>query len=318
VRSRALKVLIATVVVVALGSVAVGLASPDGSVGPDRTTASRAPSPSTSAATPAPAATPSDADQPGPDLAPAAVRGTWPGAPDDLVADDGTIDWCAGVSTSGAAEAEAVLGREAVDAAACAAVRFVFEHRYSRLSLPRRDYEAADLAPVLRALDERTRDAVYRPRVAQFVAAPASDTAGEQLGLVLFTARSTPDDARHAEAGPGLVFYGPAFSTRGYADRAAWINPTWSSVAIRLDRSTSTPRVEARLTASASMPVWSTATRRDAMLTVPTRATFTLTGGTGTGGTGTGGTNGTGADDWRVAGWTISRGDTSQAPLDVR
>jgi hypothetical protein len=302
VRSWALTLLIAAVVVVALGSVVIGLASPDGSVAPVNQ-GPGSPAAPTAAATESTTQTPTSTDEPsGPDLAPASASGTWPGAPRGVVAADGSVDWCSHVSTSGAAEAEAVLGRDAVDAAACAAVRFVFEHRYSRLSLPRSQYRASDFDPVLPALDDRTVAAVYRPRIAQFVASPGSDTAGEQLGLVLFTARSTPRGADHASAGAGHVFYGPAFTTKGYADRAAWVDPRWSTVAIRLDRSTSTPRVEARFTASASMPVWSTAQRRDAMMTVPTRATFVL--------------RGDGAA-WRIGGWTISRGDVSYAALDL-
>lgn len=304
-----MKVTIGVIGIVALGSILIGVASPDGSVrdtarpvnqGPSATTtAPSEPAPTGSATNPAP----SDEQEPGPDLAPAAVTGSWAGLPDGVEAAGDDTDWCGAVTTSGASEAGRVFGRRAVDAAACAAVGFVLDHRYSRLSLPRRSYSAADFDPVLPALDDTTASRVYRPRIASFVASPSSDTAGEQLGLVLFTGRGTAKGAEHVSAGAGHVFYGTAFSRDGYRDRAAWINPTWSSVAIRVDRSTSEPRIEARLTASAAVPVWSTTTSSDAMLTVPTRATFTLRRD---------------GDDWRINGWTISRGDVSYAPLTVR
>ena len=309
-RSRALRLLIGTVAVIALGSVAFGLAWPDGSMddaapvnlGPRPTTpATSAPAQPTTSASPSPSTTAA----PGVDLAPAAVSGSWPGAPRGVVADDGTVDWCRAVSTAGAAKAEAqrVFGADAVDAAACAAVRFVFEHRYSRTSLPRATYRASDFDAVLPALDTRTAADVYRPRIARFVSGPRSDAAGEQLGLVLFTGGATRKGAAQASAGGGHVFYGPAFTTDGYADRAAWINPRWSAVTIRVDRTAARPRIEARFTASAAVPVWSTSARRDAMLTVPTKATFLLRPE---------------GDTWRINGWTIGRGDVGYAPLDVR
>ncbi|KAA1379712.1 hypothetical protein [Aeromicrobium fastidiosum] len=309
-RSRALKLLIGTVVVIAVGSVAFGLAWPDGSID-DAAPVNQGPRPTTAATAaptePAPSASPSPSSTaaPGADLAPASVSGTWPGAPRGVVAGDGTVDWCRAVSTTGAAKAEAqrVFGTEAVDAAACAAVRFVFEHRYSRTSLPRASYAVADFDAVLPALDARTAADVYRPRIARFVADPRSDTAGEQLGLVLFTGSATRKGATHASAGAGHVFYGPAFTTDGYADRAAWINPRWTTVTVRVDRTAARPRIEARFTASASVPVWSTSARGDAMLTVPTTATFLLRPD---------------GDTWRINGWTIGRGDVGYAPLDVR
>ncbi|MFC5675817.1 hypothetical protein [Aeromicrobium endophyticum] len=294
-RSRASRLVVGAVAAVALGSVALGLASPDGSVGSsDRRSAPTAAGPSAAPASTSPATSASTPPARGPDLAPDSARGTWPGAPRGVVGADGTIDWCRAITTSGASEAIAAVGREAVDAAACAAVRFAFEHRYSRLSLPRRTYAPDDFDSVVPALDPRTVADVYRPRITRFVADPDSRHAGEQLGLVLFAARDTPRGAAHASAGNGHVFYGPAFSARGYAGRAVWTDPTWSTVAIGLDRSTTPPRIEARLTASASLPVWSTTARRDAVLTVPTRATFVL--------------DGAGGDGWRISGWTISRG----------
>lgn len=309
----AVRLLIGAVLVVVAASVAIGLASPDGTVrgtvpaAPTATVTSAAPS-ATPATTPAGAGDTDERERRrGPDRAPASVAGTWPGVPDRMVADDGSVDWCRGVRTSGDTEAVRVFGRAAVDDAACAAVRFVFEHRYSRLSLPRRTYRAADFDDVAASLSPRTVADVYRPRVDRFVTDPASDTAGEQLGLVLFTGRSTPAGAKHASAGAGHVFFGPTFSRRGYAGRAAWVEPTWSTVAVRVDRAAATPRLETRLTASAAMPVWSTTARRDAMMIVPTRATFVLRQASGS------------ATDapWRIDGWTISRGRVSYAALST-
>lgn len=298
-----MRLLIAAVAVVALGSVAFGLSTPDGEVGGSATPITQGPR-TPFASSPTTATTATAAPGRGADRAPESVAGTWPGRPPGATASKGDVDWCGAVTTSGAAEAEGVFGRAAVDAAACAAVGFVFDHRYSRLSLPRSRYTADDFDSVLPAIDPSTVSAVYRPRISAFVADPGSTNAGEQLGLVLFTARDTPKGAAHASAGDGHVFYGTAFTTDGYRRRAAWINPTWSTVAISVDRSTSQPRLEARLTASAAIPVHATATDSDAMLTVPTRATFQLRQAGGT--------------TWLVNGWTINRGDAIYAPLSVR
>ena len=298
-----MKLTVGAIAVVALGSVIVGLASPDGSVGGSAGPVNQGPRTTAPTTPPADDPAPPAAESSGPDLAPASVAGTWPGLPDEATVSGSDVDWCAAVTTTGAGEAERVFGRAAVDAAACTAVQFVFEHRYSRLSLPRRTYEAGDFDRVLPSIDPATVTDVYRPRIASFVAGPASNTAGEQLGLVLFTARDTASGAAHASAGQGHVFYGTAFTTDGYRDRAAWINPTWSSVAIRVDRASSQPRIEATVTASAAVPVWSTVSRRDAMLTIPTKAAFLL--------------RHAGGSTWRINGWTISRGDGRYAPLSV-
>ncbi len=303
-----MKVLIGVIGVVALGSVLIGIASPDGSVG-DVEPLNQGPRPETASPTEAAEAAPTpSADEPdalsGTDLAPASVAGTWPGLPAGATVSGDTVDWCGAVITKGAGEAERVFGREAVDAAACAAVSFVLDHRYSRLSLPRSDYEASDFERVLPTLDPTTVSDVYRPRIARFVANHASDTAGEQLGLVLFTGRGTASGADHAAAGADHVFYGPAFTARGYRDRSVWINPTWSSVAISVDRSGSEPRIRAAFSASASVPVHATSTGRADMLTVPTRAAFLLRRDA--------------AGAWLINGWTINRGDVSYAQLSVR
>lgn len=311
-RSRALKLLIGVIGVVAFGSVLIGVASPDGSVG-DVEPVNQGPRPQTATPsagqTTAPGAPAASADAPtdspsGADLAPASVAGTWPGRPAAATVTGDTVNWCGAVTTKGAGEAERMFGREAVDAAACAAVSFVLDHRYSRLSLPRSDYRSADFDPILPALDPRTVSGVYRPRIAQFIARHTSNTAGEQLGLVLFTGQGTAAGAEHASAGDGHVFYGPAFTTDGYRDRSVWINPTWSPVTISVDRSSSEPRIRAAFSASASIPVHATSTGRDDMLTVPTRSAFLLRQGND--------------DTWLINGWTINRGDVSYTQLSVR
>lgn len=296
-----MKILVGAVAFVALGSMALGLASPDGSVG--ESVAPVEQRPTSTPSTPTPSTSIETPRQPsGAELAPASVASTWPGRPAEAKASGDQVDWCGAITTTGDAEAVRIFGRQAVDAAACAAVGFVFDRRYSRLSLPRTTYRPDDFANILPVLDPTTARAVYRPRIASFVGNPSSNQAGEQLGLVLFTARDTGASEKHSSAGNGHVFYGPRFSGQGYRDRAAWINPTWSRVAVAIDRSSSQPRIQARLTASASMPVYATATKTDAMLTVPTQATFILRRA---------------GDGWLINGWTISRGAVTYAPLSV-
>lgn len=304
-----MKLLIGVIGVIALGSVLIGISSPDGSVG-DLEPINQGPRPQTATPTADPtaaltASADATADSPsGADLAPASVAGTWPGLPAGATVSGETVDWCGAVTTKGAGEAERVFGREAVDAAACAAVSFVLDHRYSRLSLPRSDYRSSDFDTILPTLDPKTVSGVYRPRVAQFIASHASNEAGEQLGLILFTGQGTASGAEHAAAGNDHVFYGPAFTTDGYRDRSVWINPTWSTVAISVDRTASEPRIRAAFSASAAIPVHATSTGRADMLTVPTRSAFLLRRGS--------------AGAWLINGWTINRGDVSYAQLSVR
>jgi hypothetical protein len=302
-KSGWMKLLISTVAIVALGSMAIGLATPDGTVGDRAQPVNQGPRPTPTTPAPTPADT-ADEAIPSADLAPAAVAGIWPGRPDAVVLEDDRVDWCGAIETTGAAEAERLFGRQAVVNAACTAVSFIFDHRYSELSVPRATYTAADLDRILPALEPSTAREIYRPRIAAFIAGPRSDQAGEQLGLVIFRAPGTPTNADHASAGPDHVFYGPAFSSDGYRDRAVWINPTWTSVSVSVDRSAKLPRIKAALKASASLPVFNRASGTDAMLTVPTSASFVLNR----------------ADDgqWRISGWTISRGTASFAPLSVQ
>ena len=303
VRSKWITMLAGVIAAVVLVSVVIGLASPDGTVDdkdlatPTVTTTAPPPaSPTTPAPTPA-AARPSAA------RAPATVAGSWPGRPDSVTGDGASVDWCPAVRTTGAAEAEKVFGKSAVDKAACAAVQFIFSKRYSRLAIPRTSYDAKDLDFVLPALASSTVDA-FRPRVSTFVAYPDSIDARDEIGLVVLRGEGTPAGAKHTSAGSGRVFYGKAFSTNGYRDRAAWINPAWSKVAISVDRSKAEPRIVATLDASAAMPVFNTAKGRDDMLTIPTHAMFFLRRDQGTA--------------WKIGGWRIDSGTYDYARLKLK
>lgn len=282
---------------VVLISVAIGLTSPDGTVGdPDVTTPTAGGTPNPSSTAPArPKATAA--------RAPASVEAVWPGRPDAVSGGGSKVDWCQGVRTTGAVEAEQVFGKAAVAKAACTAVRFVFDKRYTRFAIPRKSYDAKDLDFVLPTLTSPTVDA-YRPRIDRFVANPDSTDARDALGVVVFRGEGTPAGAKHTSAGRDRVFYGKAYSSSGYRNRAAWINPTWSKVAIRVDRTKIEPRIVATLDASAAIPVFNTASRRHDMLTVPTHATFFLRPGGGT--------------KWKIGGWDITSGKHRYARLTLR
>lgn len=297
-----IKVLVGFIATVVLASVVIGLASPDGTVG-GKDGATTAPSAEATTPTASPTPAPTTTSKPvSAARAPASVRGTWPGRPSRVKVRGSRVDWCPAVRTKGAAEANAVFGKAAVRKAACTAVQFVFEQRYSRLALPRRSYAAKDFDPVVRTLAPLTADA-YRARVNAFVSWP-SDRQAEALGLVLFRGAGTAKGASQVRAGKDRVFYGPAFSTQGYRGRAVWINPTWSRVSIRVDRTKAVPRIVATVRASASLPVFNRQARRHDMLTAPTRATFYLR------------RSGT---SWRIGGWDrIANGPYSYGPLDIR
>lgn len=273
---------VAVLVMAALGlSVAIGLTAPDGKIG-DGATAAPTQRPSATAEAPEPAATS--------DLAPESVSGVWPGRPTAANVDGSDVDWCPAVTTKASDEAVRQFGQSRVEAAACAAVSFVFDHRYSRLSLPRSTYDRADFEAVLPTLSRSTVDTYYRSRIAAYVSSP-SDAGAKQLGLVLLRS-----------AGSDHEFYGPADSTDGYDGRALWINPRWSTVAVGVDRTKATPRLTAQLTAQASVPVFATDAGRDDMLTVPTSATFLLRQE---------------RDRWVIGGWTIDSGPSTLDPLAV-
>jgi hypothetical protein len=304
VRSQWITMLAGVIAAVVLVSVVIGLTSPDGKVGDDK---QAKPSATATSATPSPTAT-TTAPEPEPSRpsaarAPEAVAGAWPGRPDKVTASGASVDWCPAVRTTGAAEAEDVFGKAAVHDAACAAVTFVFGKRYSRLAIPRSSYAPKDLDFVLPALAPSTVDA-FRARINRFVATPDSVDARDELGLVVLRGEGTPAGAKHTSAGNGRVFYGKAYSTNGYRHRAAWVNPTWSKVAISVDRSKAEPRIVAILDASAAMPVFNTAERRDDMLTVPTHAQFFLRQDAG--------------KDWSIGGWRITSGANDYAKLRLK
>lgn len=300
VKSRWVTLLAGAVVAVVMVSVALGLATPDGRVGGaptpmDRTGASPSPRPSDPATTPTPTPTATPRKTPpSRDLAPASVRGAWPGRPDSTGLDGSTVDWCPAVRTRGAGDAENVFGAGAVDTAACTAVEFIFEQRYSRLALPRKTYSVSDFDFVLPALTRTTAGTVYSARVRAFVANPRNAFNREAVGIVLFLDPS---------AGEGRTFYGKPRSTTGYKHRAVWINPTWSRVSISVDRTKAAPRIVAVLDATASVPVFNDSKSRDDMLTVPTHALFYL--------------RRSGPKSWKIGGWNIDTGSYSYARLKV-
>ncbi len=282
-----------------------GFAAPDGSVG-DKPTASGTPSASESAS-----ATPTPTADPAPDparaaLAPESVRGVWPGHPRKVTVKGKKVNWCPAVRITGEAAAVRVFGKRAVKAAACTAVRFIFEKRYSRLSIPRKSYKASAFDFVLPALTSETANSFYRPRINTFVADPGSIAARDALGLVLL--RGDGIRGKYNSAGSGRVYYGKPFTTRGYRGRAVWINPKWSTVAISLDYSKAQPRIAAKLTADASVPVFNTAAKRDDMLTVATSATYLLRHGGGTP---------TSSKNWAIGAWTVTTNTIGFSPLKV-
>jgi hypothetical protein len=299
--SKGVVVLAGTVAAVVVVSIVLGLASPDGSVG--GSSSPEATATHTATATPTPSATKPTPAKPSAALAPASVRGTWPGRPKSANLKGGKVDWCPAVRTSDAGGATSVFGGAATKAGACAAVRFVFEQRYSRLAIPRHSYKSSDFGFVRSALSSSTGAGVYQPRINAFIANPANSSARGALGIVLFSGAGTPAGAKHASAGLDRVFYGKAFTTKGYAHRAAWIDPSWSTVTVSVDRAKAAPRLVATLTASASMPVFNTETHQDEMITVPTNATFTLVRSGST---------------WKVDTWTITSHSSSFAPLAVK
>ena len=306
VRSKWITMLAGVIAAVVLVSVAIGLSSPDGKVSDAKATPSAKPT-ATPTASPTPSQTPTPTptpdSTPSAELAPASVAGSWPGRPAAVTGDGSSIDWCPAVRTTGAADAEKVFGKAAVDKAACTAVQFVFGKRYSRLAIPRRSYHAKDLDFVLPALASSTVNA-FRPRVNTFVAYPDSVDARDELGLIALRGEGTPAGAKHTSAGKGRVFYGKAFSADGYRDRAAWVNPSWSKVTISVDRSKAEPRIVATLDASAAIPVFNAAERRDDMLTIPTHAQFFLRRDNGSA--------------WKIGGWRITSGTYDYAQLKLK
>lgn len=285
------KSLTALVALVATGAVVIGLTSPDGEVRTSPTASPSATSPAPPSPTPGSTPEqPGEAPEPPGDpaaLAPAAVAGTWPGRPAATTESDGVFDWCPAVVVEVSAGARQAVGDDAARAAACRAVSFVFDVRYSRLSLPRDAYTPADFDPVAAALTDQARTRTFPARVAAAVAAPRSAAARQGTGLVAL------DDA-----GPGRQFFGTPGTEDGYVDRAVWVDPAWSTV--RVDLVSTGPRLllRASFEASAAMPVWSPLAGVAEQLRVPSSVQLTL-----------------GGPDWRVDGWTLSQGRPSVEPL---
>lgn len=299
-KTKWLTVFAGAVTAVVLVSLAMGFAAPDGSVG-DKPTASSTPTASETA-TPTPTPTAEPPPEPAKAaLAPESVRGVWPGRPGKVTVTGKKVNWCPAVRITGEADAVRVFGAKAVDAAACSAVRFMFEKRYSRLSLPRKSYKRSNFDFVLPSLSSTTATQIYKPRINAFVANPGSGAARDELGLVLL--RGEGKSGKHTSAGRGRVFYGKAYTTQGYLDRAAWINPKWSTVSISVDYAKAQPRIAAKLTGKASVPVFNSAKKRDDMLTVATSATYFLRHG--------------GGSKWSVGGWTVTTNTLGFFPLKV-
>ncbi len=287
-RSRVITAVACVVVLLVGSAVALGLTSPDGSVdgatAPNVVTSRTTPTPT--ATTPSPVVTPTPSPsvvKNNPNLAPSSVSELWAGRPKAAALEGDRVDWCPAVKVS---------GPKSTKKAACAAVAFVFDHRYSRLSLPRKSYERSDFSAVLKSISSNTRQTAYDSRLSSFLSSP-SRAAGENLGLV--TLQGNP--------GIGYRFYGPANSTKGYKDRSVWINPTWSTVRTRQDFSRAAPRVVASFSASASIPVYNTGRKRDAMMTVPSTVTLTMREDNG---------------KWKVASFQIHRTPPTFGSLAVR
>ncbi len=279
------------VLVVAVTAVGLGLTGPDGQVRPsDRSPSAgseETATPDAEPTTPAPEPTPLAPADP---TALSPVTGTWPGRPDGTPeVSPGVVDWCPAVQVQVSDAARRAVGEQAAAAAACRAVAFTFEARYSRLSLPRETFAATDFAGVEAQLTERARTSTYPARVAAVVASPRSTAAREGTGVVLLDGPGP---------GGGRQFFGPPWSETGYADRPVWVDPTWSVVTIDLQRGGSPPLLSARLEASAGVPVWNPATAAPEKLTVSTTASYVLAG-----------------PDWRVNGWTLSQDVRGFTPL---
>ncbi len=306
VKTKWLTVFAGAVTAVVLVSIALGFASPDGSVGDKPSASSGASSnvqPDTASASPTPTPTPTPTAEPASaTLAPTRVSGVWPGRPDSTTVTGGKVNWCPGVHITGGGEARRIFGDKAINAAACTAVSFVFDKRYSRLSIPRQSYKRSGFDFVLPALSSTTASNVYVPRIDSFVANPGSISARDALGLVPL--RGLGKQGGHTSAGVGRVYYGRAYTTDGYRDRATWVNPTWSDVSISVDWSQAQPRIAARLTAQASAPVFNTVEKRDDVLKVATTATYYLRHRSGT--------------QWSIDSWTVTTNTLGFAPLNVK
>ncbi|GAA1739682.1 hypothetical protein GCM10009710_19960 [Aeromicrobium alkaliterrae] len=268
---------------VALVAIAIGLVSPSGGE-----PAAPRPSPTTGSSPAAETTAPAAPVDPAA-LAPASVAGTWPGRPAATTEAGGVVDWCPAVQVSVSPSAAREIGDEAARAAACRAVAFTFDVRYSRLSLPRQSYAREDFAAVEAQLTDASRTTTYPARIDAVVASPGSSAAREGTGVVLLDGPGP---------GGGRQYFGSPWSDAGYADRAVWIDPSWSVVQVDLERGGPRPRVNVSFDASAGVPVWNPRAVRAEKLTVSTSATYVLDG-----------------PDWRINGWNLSMDLGGFAPL---
>jgi len=269
VRKRWVTLLAGFIISLTAVSVAIGLTSSDGDdEAPPLSGTPSSPAPTTPAASASPTTPPAT-----PRPTPSATAPSSP-APEQAGATGARSSGCDGVDVTATAAALHTFGDDAIDDTACAAVELLFTHRYSRLALPTRGYTVADFETLGQALTPSTWTNTYLPRVRRLVANPDNVAARRDLGLVLFRGTGTPAGAAHAAAGKGRVFYGPAFTTDGYAEGEVWINRRWSSVRASVDLTRTAPRLRIDLEASAALPVWNPAAKRGEMLTVPTAATL--------------------------------------------
>ncbi|MEG9227045.1 hypothetical protein [Aeromicrobium sp. Sec7.5] len=290
-KSWVVKTVTALVLVVAVAAVGLGLSTPDGEVRDAEADASPSASPEgTTEPAPEPSPAPPTTAAPTDPAALSPVTGTWPGRPAGTPeVSPGVVDWCPAVQVQVSHAARDAVGEEAARAAACRAVAFTFDARYSRLSLPRESYAAADFAGVEALLTDRTRTSTYPPRLSAVVAAPRTTAAREGTGVVLLDGPSP---------GGGRQFFGPDWSDVGYVDRPVWVDPAWGVVTIDLQRGGSRPQLSASLEASAGVPVWNPRTAAAEKLTVRTSASYVLAG-----------------PDWRLNGWTLSTDLAGFSPL---
>ncbi|MFT4298339.1 MAG: hypothetical protein QM597_01685 [Aeromicrobium sp.] len=285
-RAKLIQTVTIGVLLVAVTAIGMGLSTPDGTVRrAEKTPSATAP---TAASSPSPSPTPSPTPTPEPgSLSP--ITGVWPGRPAETVENAGVVDWCPAVQVTISSAALRQVGEQAARQAACNAVAFTFDVRYSRLSLPHQGYAESDFAPVVERLSDRARAHTYPARIRAVMASPTDRAAREGTGVVLLTG---------PQPGNGRRYFGPPWSDAGYADRPAWVDPVWTTVTVDLRRGGSRPLLQTSFEASAGLPVWNPGTQKTEKLTVATTATYVLA-----------------APDWRVDGWTLATEARGFTPL---
>lgn len=295
------KLVIGVVFAVASISVLIGLLWPDGDVGGKVSTLPSA-SPSTSAATTS-SATPEP--EPG-EVSPVSISSSvpWPGLPNKINVSGGSVDWCAAAPLEPASgTAVAVFGAKAVDTAYCDVLSFLFEQRFGALAVPRKSYSEGDFSPLRDVLSQDAYDNRFLPKAKLVIADPDNGAARKDIGLLMFHLSDDRPGSGQLSAGSGRVFYGKG---AGYRERAVWINPTWKRIGLTVDRRIGSVRISITVRASAALPVYNTAAKRDDMMEMKTEATFFLKKRTGDSGR-----------PWRIDGWRIVTQDPSFKPLVV-